>query len=338
VDISVCRDVTVLNSNGDCADQIQHLTNVPLNAAGSGNCSSTSVTAPFALDHNLLEPDDIIKPGFGLSFEKIEKSEVKVDSICLEIEYITTNNDTIISLGCFEEAPGTLLLQKNSPGTDPAQWTLHADGAGQNYTANSGDPAFSVITPATYTLSESGGPGDYEPAPTPITCLGGTLSGNQLTLGENESAVCTFFNVATPEETATLTLIKEVINDDDGQAAPNAWDLSADGPGSAFLGGQSGISGVISVGTYTLSESEEDGYTLADLSCVPDTGRSGTQLTLASQDVVTCTFTNNDIPPPPPPPPPAAVVPTLSQWALILLTMMVLGLGLYARRERSARR
>jgi len=98
-----------------------------------------------------------------------------------------------------------------------------------------------------------------------------------------------------PSETS-LTLVKQVNNNNGGNAVPSDWTLSASGP-SPFSGSGPSVSKVgLTAGTYDLSESGPDGYLASNWDCdfgaqVDDT------ITIASGQVVTCTITNNDIQP-----------------------------------------
>ena len=69
-----------------------------------------------------------------------------------------------------------------------------------------------------------------------------------------ESATCTIVNDDIP---ATLTLVKQVVNDDGGTALVTDWTLSAAGP--TPISGVTGTAAVtlvpVNVGNYDLSES-----------------------------------------------------------------------------------
>lgn len=91
-----------------------------------------------------------------------------------------------------------------------------------------------------------------------------------------------------------LTLAKVVQG---GSAQPGDWTLNASGPSTV-----SGASGTVATtkvhvaaGAYTLSETGgPSGYTLTSLVCSPNAA-SGTSLTIAAGDNVTCTFTNTAV-------------------------------------------
>jgi PKD repeat protein len=95
---------------------------------------------------------------------------------------------------------------------------------------------------------------------------------------------------------AHLTLVKMVINNNGGTAAPTAWTLSATGP--TTVSGSAGSAAVtnapVSAGTYILSESGgPSGYSAGSWSCVGAT-LTGSSLVLVGADSASCTITNDD--------------------------------------------
>jgi hypothetical protein len=132
-------------------------------------------------------------------------------------------------------------------------------------------------------------------------------------------------------ETATLTLEKTVVNDEGGTAVDTDFTLTATGPETITgVEGDSAItSAVVAIGDYDLTESALAGYTNAGWSCT--SGLSSTTVTLAADEVVTCTVTNTDDTP--------IVgniesIPTLSEWALALLALMFVMLGAAHLKQR----
>ena len=111
----------------------------------------------------------------------------------------------------------------------PAAWTLTAAGP----TPVSGVTATAAVTNAavsagSYTLSESGGPSGYTASAYSCVKNGGSpVSGNSLTLANGDAATCTITN---DDNAASLTLVKEVTNDNGGSASETAWTLTAAGP------------------------------------------------------------------------------------------------------------
>lgn len=153
------------------------------------------------------------------------------------------------------------------------------------------------VTAGTYALTESSLPGyvggDY-------SCSvdgGAAVSGNSLTLGVGQEAVCSVVNDDMP---ATLTLMKTVTNDNGGTAVPASFTLTATGP--VIVSGVTGAAPVtaapVPAGTYTLRETNLPGYTGSDYSCVVNGAApvAGNMLALANGDAAVCTIANDDQP------------------------------------------
>ena len=172
-------------------------------------------------------------------------------------------------------------------------WTLSADGPTPISGAGGVD---SDVNAGTYALSESVGPDGYTAGD--WNCVGeGTFDGDldTIALALGESATCTIENVA---DTAHLTLVKVVNNDNGGDALATAWTLTADGP--TPISGAGGVDSDVNAGTYALSESVgPDGYTAGDWNCVGEGTFDGDldTIALALGESATCTIINNDIGP-----------------------------------------
>jgi choice-of-anchor A domain-containing protein len=97
--------------------------------------------------------------------------------------------------------------------------------------------------------------------------------------------------------TASLTLVKKVINDDNGSAQPSDWTLSAVGktPMSGLGGSRAVRREQLDPGSYVLTEDGPGGYDSLGWSCDGGT-LVGNVITLADGDHVTCTLTNDDTP------------------------------------------
>ena len=127
------------------------------------------------------------------------------------------------------------------------------------------------------------------------SCVGGTQTGSSVALALGESATCTIVNDDVP---ATLTLVKQVVNDNGGTAAATDWTLTAAGP-TTGVSGPTGDPAVtarpVSAGSYDLSESGPAGYAASAWSCVGGT-QTGASVALAFGESATCTIVNDDIP------------------------------------------
>lgn len=145
-----------------------------------------------------------------------------------------------------------------------------------------------------------------QPADGGISCDGSGLDNktqtDSLTADVSFRAVQARHNddfLCTRPEATTLTLIKQVVNDDFGIALATDWTLSANGPSS--ISGASGslsvTNAVVTPGQYSLSESGGPaGYTPTEYSCSVNGGGAvvGNDITLADGDNAVCTITNND--------------------------------------------
>ena len=177
----------------------------------------------------------------------------------------------------------------------PVDFTLTATGIDTISGANT-DPGITdqPVHPGTYVLSEANLPGYIASA---WTCVGATVTGgNTITVASGDNAVCTIVN--DDIDLARLTLEKQVANDAGGTATAADFVLSfADGVGISGTG-VTGASQVTSVdltpGTYTLSETPVSGYRLAAISCDGSDADGLDGLQIASGEIVTCTFLNED--------------------------------------------
>jgi hypothetical protein len=322
--------------------------------AGKGNCASaTDVTVGPGLDVWGLDTypgggtklaDDIVDAGavFGIVFTTLFNSSVKLDSVCLEITY-TSETDPGPVTSCFDiptpEASLTLFkdVTNNFGGNAvPSDFTLILNGGAYTDTVfdHEGEPV--VVVGQTYTLSEAALDGYTQTGE--VVCVdaaaGDAPVTHPVTMVDGQDVECTISNV---DIAPTLTLMKSVVGG--GTAVPTDFTLHLNG--GIYTGNEDFLSGatptVVSNQQYTLSEDSVANYGQTGIACV-DTGNGNAPVThpvtLNEGQTVTCTITNTFNPPPPPPPPPSIAVPTLSQWALILLAMLMLGVGFYAQRER----
>mgnify|MGYP000859424426 CR=1 FL=1 len=129
--------------------------------------------------------------------------------------------------------------------------------------------------------------------------LGGTVM-----LNEGDDITCTITN---NDIAPTLTVIKNVVNDNGGSAVVEDFDISLDSSELTFETGV--INGttttytstqiVVSNHSYTLTEIDFTGYTGGTWSCIDDSDESEITIpfTLSEGQNVTCTITNDDIAP-----------------------------------------
>ena len=224
------------------------------------------------------------------------------DWVCVGV---TQDDADSVTLGLGDSAVCTITNDDDEPsltlvkvvtndngGTNvAADWTLTAtgptgfSGAG---TASNG----ASFDAGTYDLSESG-PSGYDASD--WECVGGTQDdANTVTVGLGEDVTCTITN---DDAAPSLTLVKEVVNDDGGSLTAAEWMLTASGPTGFAGAGPSVSSGALfEAGTYNLSESGPSGYDASDWDCVGGTQDDEDTVTLALGESATCTITNDDQP------------------------------------------
>lgn len=178
----------------------------------------------------------------------------------------------------------------------PTDFTLAFSGAAVSGSGKPGDPTITAkpVPGGTYTLSETNGPGNYDL--TKLTCGGVDvpLNSKQVTLSTTD-VTCEFENTYNPKGTdATLTLNKVVINDDGLTAVPSDFTLKYNSTSVV-----PGTTVAVAPGNYALTESGPVGYALKSLTCdfskgSPDNDVSN-GLDVKAGDIVTCTFTNDDL-------------------------------------------
>jgi len=96
---------------------------------------------------------------------------------------------------------------------------------------------------------------------------------------------------------AEITLVKNVINDNNGSAVVADFPLSAAGatPITGISGQAAVTKAILQPGTYTLSETTLPGYAASDWVCSGATTAIGGKVELLSGDHATCTITNDDL-------------------------------------------
>jgi uncharacterized repeat protein (TIGR01451 family) len=114
-----------------------------------------------------------------------------------------------------------------------------------------------------------------------------------VTLGLGEDVTCTFVN---DDNAPSLTLVKQVINDNGGTAPASAWTLTASGP-TTISGAGGATSGTgFAAGMYTLTEAGPANYIASGWNCEGGT-QSGNTISIDLGQSATCTVTNNDVQP-----------------------------------------
>jgi len=172
-------------------------------------------------------------------------------------------------------------------------------------------------------------------ADTSITmAAGATLSGKafartaEVTLSSNTISAC-----AIPADTApsSLGMIKTVNNTGGGTATADQFTLTASGPRTISGPGPVVAAVVAPAGVYTLTETGPTGYT-AGYSCSGGGALAGNLLTITAgaDSTITCTITNTFSGAVPA----VTAIPTLSEWAMIVLATLLAIVGFVAMRRK----
>src|SRR3989344_660271 len=199
-----------------------------------------------------------------------------------------TNDDVAPSLTLVKQ-----VVNDNGGDADEVDWALSANGDNEspsNISGAGGVISDETFQADTYTLSETSGPDGYEAGEWSCVKDSVPVLGNTVTLSIGQSATCTIVN---DDIAPSLTLDKEVINDDNGDESASAWELTASGPTPISGEGNASSGDDFDAGTYTLSESGPDGYTASDWLCIGGT-QEGSTITLALGESAECTITNDD--------------------------------------------
>ena len=210
-------------------------------------------------------------PGYSATYSGDCNSQGQVTVVAGQTKTCTITNDDI--------AP-TLTLVKNLSinygGTaSPTDWDLQA---------TYGATGFHGVSPATgpvsaglaYTLSESGGPSGYSAGS--WSCNGGTLVGDQLTLGLGDNVSCQITNSDLP---GTL-IVKKVVVGGTKTASEFQFSYNQTGPIQFESDGQNDLT--VPRGTYTVTEVADPDYATTYNNC--------SNVFIGNGDSSTCTVTN----------------------------------------------
>ena len=253
------------NAQADDTQDSQAACSIDLDDFGSASATLLNVCSYPSGQPNSDPSDCIFNPNSGfLTIVKVADPDDTTDfQFDLGAGQTANNGDTTWTI----EGSGSVDLIGFAAGTDydlsevvPAGWSL--------------DDAGCVLSDGTTTGSWSGL----------------TITDFEIQVGRETT--CIFTN----SELAHLTLVKEVTNDNGGDAAPSAWTLTADGTGDNDLSGPGpSVSSDLDADTFTLSESGGPaGYTPSAWVCVGEGTQNGSQITLAAGESATCTITNDD--------------------------------------------
>lgn len=152
---------------------------------------------------------------------------------------------------------------------------------------------FNVTPDGNYTITESGPTGYGFVSGTGSNCTfsssTATASVAQGTYGKVKNASCTFTNAL---QTGTITLIKNVINNNGGTAGANDFGLTIGG--TAVTSGQTLT---LPTGSYAINEAGLSGYAFVSITGTGCPAALDGTVSLTNSANITCTITNDDIAP-----------------------------------------
>ncbi|MGH2697472.1 MAG: prealbumin-like fold domain-containing protein [Actinomycetota bacterium] len=176
---------------------------------------------------------------------------------------------------------GTIIVAKETDPDGSTQSFEFDTDYGPNFFLQDGQTNNSgFLDPGTYSVSELT-PSGWDV--TSATCSDGSSPGN-INLSAGEAVTCTFNN----RQDGRIVVTKQTIPD----GSPQNFTFSRSyGPDFVLSDGQSSDSGfTLNPGTYSVSETVPEGWTLTDASC--SDGSAPGSINLSAGETVTCTFEN----------------------------------------------
>jgi hypothetical protein len=267
--------------------------------------SSSHVIAAFGA--HVASPDDWTQSAVsvnGKSFQ-IECDEVHAKGGCAGGQINLDAFDVIFPLSAPELTLKKSVINDNGGTAKTGDWLLtaeHPTNNGRDIIVYGNNTRGSLVDIDTiYTLSENVGPVGYTAQDNGLfNCTINTRDGNLLryqnststiSLSTNEFATCTITN---DDNGSNLTLIKQVINDNGGNAAPDDFMLTVNGT----LVQSGNTITYDSNKPLIINETQLAGYTFTsitgDAKCPTVLGGN---VTLDEGENITCTITNDDIAP-----------------------------------------
>lgn len=202
---------------------------------------------------------------------------------------VTNESDIVCTITNTRVNNATLTIIKDALPNDAQDFSFTTTGTGlSNFSLDddsdgtlSNTRVFSNLGAGTYSVTEGAVAGWTQ---TSATCSDGSLI-SAINLSAGENVTCTFTNT----KAATLTLVKNVTNDNGGSAVANDFQGKIDGSNVAW-----GVPTVVTIGGHTASEVNLPGYAAGTWG--GDCASNGA-VSLAAGENKTCTITNDDIAP-----------------------------------------
>ncbi|MFA4953917.1 MAG: ice-binding family protein [Patescibacteria group bacterium] len=312
----------VINNDGGTAvasSAIIHVANSLGDVAGSPQAGAGSPGTAYSLDADTYTVSENDISGYAKTISGDCAANGNITLVSGDSKTCIVTNDDIAP----PPAPATLHVVKNvvndNGGTAVAASALihvrngSGDVVGSPHAGTAGAGIVYSLTPGTYSVAEDN-----------LSGYAATFSGNcaangniTLVSGDNKVCIITNDDIASspPPPSASLHVIKNVINDNGGTAVASSAIVhvtngQGDVVGSPKLGaGSPGTAYSLVAGNYNVSENFLAGYAVA---IGGDCAANG-NITLAPGDDKTCTITNNDVAaqaPEPTPTPTPTPIPT----------------------------
>lgn len=260
----------------------------PSPSSFAGSSLGTDVIIDAGADYSVSETDG--PSGYGVSYSVGCEGTMPEGG---EATCTITNNDNEPTQAYLTIVKS--VINDNGGEASSSSWSLKVTDSEENETVMTNGIA--ALFPAdTYTISESGGPSGY--TQTSIACAadgGDAVEGSSLAVEAGHSYVCTIVN---DDVAPSLTVQKEVTNDNGGSAEASEWTVGAVGETSISGDGSASSDGTFQAGTYTLTEEGgPSGYTAGDWSCTNEVSvNESNEITLGVGESTTCTIVNDDEP------------------------------------------
>lgn len=179
---------------------------------------------------------------------------------------------------CYDLESKIIVEKQTNPDGDSQSFGFTSNFAG-NFSLSDGQKKDSGnLAPGTYSVSESAVAGwDL----TSATCSDGS-SPSSIGLQAGETVTCTFVNT----KRGNIVVKKEASPSDTQQS----FSFTASYGNFSLAHGEQNDSGLLQPGTYSVSETVPEGWTLASATC--DDGSNPSSIGLSAGETVTCTFVN----------------------------------------------
>ncbi len=272
----------VVNDNGGSLDAADFTMNVSGTDVSDTSFDGSETGTTVTLDAGSYSVTESGPVGYADSFSAgcsgtIALGETKTCTI--------TNDDRVASLTVVKD-----VVNDNGGTLEAGDFTINVTGNSVSAASFPGNGAGHTVT-----LNA----GSYSVSETAVNGYTGTFSADCAgTIAPGESKTCTVTN---DDEAPTLTVIKTVVNDDEGDLDAGDFTMHVAGlnvSDGSFPGDEDGTTVTLDAGSYAVTEDTTSGYT--------GTFSTACAGTIGVGQSRTCTVTNNDIPVVVPPVEPAA--------------------------------